>query len=158
MNATAQTTTFHTGRRLPRAILAHQLTPQRHGYTPAILRALAPSQQGPLTTQVQHLRRDRPTPLSVRLTAATPHQLPVNIAVERPVKLPSASARQPLTMSCCDTSQVTVDRTHGCSGTCGCGHTKLASDGCPASLTRQCNPTDVRPITPGNRGHPRPEC
>ena len=58
MYTTAQTTTLHPGRRLPGVILAHQLSQQRRGDTPAILRDPAASQQRPLGTQVQRLLRD----------------------------------------------------------------------------------------------------
>jgi hypothetical protein len=68
----------------PGTILAHQLTPQRRGDTPAVLRALAHHQQPRPTTQVQPMLRDCPPPLGVHLAPATPHQLAVDITKRAP--------------------------------------------------------------------------
>ncbi len=125
MNATAQTTAettvLHTGQ-VPRAILARQLTQQHRGYTQAVLRALAHSQQGRPTTQVQPMPRHRLTPLGARLTAATLHELAVDSTVGRPVEVSRASAVALLRMSCCDTGWVGVDRAHCCLRVGGCDH------------------------------------
>jgi hypothetical protein len=68
--------------------MARQIQQQRRGYTQAVLRALARSQQGQPTAQVQRMLRNCLTPLGVRLPTATLHKLAVDITVGRPVELP----------------------------------------------------------------------
>ncbi|HEY6425036.1 MAG TPA: hypothetical protein VIY28_17700 [Pseudonocardiaceae bacterium] len=87
-----------------------------------MLHALTHIQQPRPTPQVQRMLRDCFTPLGVRPTAATPHQLAVDITVGRPVELPRASAVPQLKMSCCDTGWVGINRAHCCPRTEGCGH------------------------------------
>jgi hypothetical protein len=58
-----------------RATIARQVNNQRSRYAGAVLRSLARSQQGRPTPQIQHLLRDSLTPLGVRLSSATLHQL-----------------------------------------------------------------------------------
>jgi hypothetical protein len=92
MSTTTQTTTRTTALRpargAPRTIVARQIQQQRRGYTQAVLRALARSQQGQPTAQVQRMLRNCLTPLGVRLPTATLHKLAVDITVGRPVELP----------------------------------------------------------------------
>ena len=92
MSTTTQTTTRTTalrpGRGAPRTIVARQIQQQRRGYTQAVLRALARSQQGQPTAQVQRTLRNCLTPLGVRLPTATLHKLAVDITAGRPVELP----------------------------------------------------------------------
>jgi hypothetical protein len=92
MSATVQPTARTTARRpggwAPRAIVVRQVKQQRRGYAQAVLRALARSQQGRPTAQVQRMLRDCLTPLGVRLSAATLHELAVDITAGRPVELP----------------------------------------------------------------------
>lgn len=91
MSTTAQTTPRATvlrlGRGTPWAIVAHQVHAQRRGYTRAVLRALARSQQGRPTGQDQRMLRDRLTPLGARLSAATLHELAADITAGRAVEL-----------------------------------------------------------------------
>lgn len=151
MNATAQTTALHTGHGVPPTIVARQVKQHHCGYTPAVLRAVAHRQPRRPTTQVQRMLRDCLTPLGVRLTAATLHELAVNSrqcpmrdaragleirpmsitspsstyfrvsTVGRPVEVPRASAVQLVRMSGYDTGWVGVDRAHCCCRTDGCG-------------------------------------
>jgi hypothetical protein len=121
MNATTHTTALHPPRRAPRAMLAHQLTPQHRGDTPAVLRTLAHHQQARPTTQVQPMLRDCPPPPGVHLTAATRHQLAVDITSGHPGELPRASAVPLWRASCCDPDWVAVDCAHCCPRTGRCG-------------------------------------
>jgi hypothetical protein len=70
-----------------RATLARQVHNQRSRYAGAVLRSLARSQQGRPTAQIQHLLRNSLTPLGVRLSSASLHQLATDIAAGRPVAL-----------------------------------------------------------------------
>lgn len=121
MNATAQTTALHTGHGVPPTIVARQVKQHHRGYTPAVLRAVAHRQQGRPTTQVQRVLRDCLTPLGVRLTAATLHELAVDSTVGCPVEVPRASAVPLVRMSGYETGWVGVDRAHCCCRTDGCG-------------------------------------
>jgi len=60
---------------------------QRRGYARAVLQALARTQHGRPTTQVQRVLRESLTPLGVRLSTARLHQLATDIAAGRPVEL-----------------------------------------------------------------------
>jgi hypothetical protein len=78
------------------AAIARQVKDQRSRYTSAVLRSLARSQQGRPTAHIQHLLRSSLTPLGVRLSSATLHQLATDIAAGRPVAL-SLPAPPPIT-------------------------------------------------------------
>jgi hypothetical protein len=122
MNATTPTTALHPRPSASRAILAHHATPRHPGYTPAMLRALAHDQQGPPTTHVQRGLRDCPPPRGVRLTAATLHELAMDITGEPPAGSLRALAMPPLRASCCATGGPGADPAHcwyPCTGRCG---------------------------------------
>jgi hypothetical protein len=122
MNATTPTTALHPRPSASRAILAHHATPRHPGYTPAMLRALAHDQQGPPTTHVQRGLRDCPPPRGVRLTAATLHELAMDITGEPPARSLRALAKPPLRASCCATGGPGADPAHcwyPCTGRCG---------------------------------------
>jgi hypothetical protein len=107
-------------------MLAHQLIQQHRGDTPAVLRALAPHQQARPTTQVQPMLRDCPPSRGVHLSAATLHQLAVDLTSGRPGELPRAPAvpapAVPLwRASCCDPGWVGVNCAHCCPRTGRCG-------------------------------------
>ena len=53
-----------------RASISRQVKQQRRGYAQAVLRALARSQQGRPTPQVQRVLRDALSPLGVRVSPA----------------------------------------------------------------------------------------
>ena len=75
--------------RTPRASSAsRQIREQRRGYARVVLRALARTYQGRPTAQVQRVLKDSLKPLGVHLSAATLHNLAVNIAAGQPVELP----------------------------------------------------------------------
>jgi hypothetical protein len=76
-----------TGPTRPRASVASQVKNQRLVYAAAVVRALARTQQGRPTAQVQRLLRESLTPLGVRLRSATLHQLAADIARGRPAEL-----------------------------------------------------------------------
>lgn len=82
MNATP-TTAPHPQRSTSRAILTRQATQQHRGCTPAVPCALLRAQQGLPTTYVQRSLRDCPAPRRVCLTAATLHQLAVDVTGAR---------------------------------------------------------------------------
>jgi hypothetical protein len=86
MSTTTQTTALRldTGRTGDRG---RQVTQQRRGYTRVVLHALARSQQGRPTAQVQRMLRNCLTPLGLRLSTATLHKLAVDITAGRPVEL-----------------------------------------------------------------------
>jgi hypothetical protein len=88
MSTTARTTTRRPAPRTGRAGLARQVTQQRRGYAQAVLRALARSQQGHPTPQVQRTLREVFTPLGVRLSPATLREVAADITAGRPVELP----------------------------------------------------------------------
>ena len=88
MSTTTRTTALRPGRGAPRTIVARQIKQQRRGYTQAVLRALARSQQGQPTAQVQRMLRNCLTPLGVRLSTTTLHKLAVDLTAGRPVELP----------------------------------------------------------------------
>lgn len=67
--------------------MASQIKQQRRIYARAVLRALARTQQGQPTVQVERVLRQALTPLGVRLPAATLHQLAADITAGRPVDL-----------------------------------------------------------------------
>ena len=69
------------------ARVARQITDQRRGYARAVLQALARTQHGRPTAQVQRVLRESLTPLGVRLSTARLHQLATDIAAGRPVEL-----------------------------------------------------------------------
>jgi hypothetical protein len=117
MNATTPTTALHPRPSASRAILPHQTTPWHRGYTPAVLRALAPDQQGPPTTPVQRMQRDCPPPRGGRLTAATLHELVMDITGGPPAGSPRALAMPSLRASCCATGWPGADPAHRCSRT-----------------------------------------
>jgi hypothetical protein len=71
-----------------RASVATQIKSQRLVYARAVVRALARTQQGRPTVQVQRVLRESLTPLGVRLPNATLHQLAADIAAGRPAELP----------------------------------------------------------------------
>ena len=64
-----------------------QAKQQRRGYAQAVLRALARSQRGRPTAQVQRVLRDTLPPLGVRLSPTALRDL-AGIAAGRPVELP----------------------------------------------------------------------
>ena len=76
------------GRVRTRAAAARQVALQRRGYAAAVLRALARHQRGRTTAQIRRTQRDSLTPLGLRLSPATLHQLATDIAAGRPVELP----------------------------------------------------------------------
>jgi hypothetical protein len=71
-----------------RTSMSRQVKQQRRGYAQAVLRALARSQRGRPTAQVQRMLRDSLSPLGVRLSPAALHELAADIAAGRPVELP----------------------------------------------------------------------
>jgi hypothetical protein len=71
-----------------RASISRQVKQQRRGYAQAVLRALARSQRGRPTPQIQRVLRDALSPLGVRLSPATLQELAAGIAAGRPVELP----------------------------------------------------------------------
>ena len=71
-----------------RTSMSRQVKQQRRGYAQAVLRALARSQLGRPTAQVQRMLRDSLSPLGVRLSPGTLHELAADIAAGRPVELP----------------------------------------------------------------------
>jgi hypothetical protein len=73
---------------IPRASMSRQVKQQRRGYAQAVLRALARSQRGRPTPQIQRVLRDALSPLGMRLPPAVLQELAANIAAGRPVELP----------------------------------------------------------------------
>jgi hypothetical protein len=73
---------------LRRASMSRQVQQQRRGYAQAVLRALARSQRGRPTPQIQRVLRDALSPLGVRLPPAALQELAAGIAAGRPVELP----------------------------------------------------------------------
>ena len=73
---------------IPRASISRQVQQQRRGYAQAVLRALARSQRGRPTPQIQRVLRDALSPLGVRLSPAALQELAAGIAAGRPVELP----------------------------------------------------------------------
>ena len=73
---------------IPRASMSRQVKQQRRGYAQAVLRAIARSQRGRPTRQIQRVMRDALSPLGVRLPPAVPQELAAGIAAGRPVELP----------------------------------------------------------------------
>ena len=71
-----------------RASISSQVKQQRRGYAQAVLRALARSQRGRPTPQVQRVLRDALSPLGVRLSPAALQELAAGITAGRPVELP----------------------------------------------------------------------
>jgi hypothetical protein len=71
-----------------RASMSRQVKQQRRGYAQAVLRALARSQRGRPTAQVQRVLRDSLSPLGVRLSPTALRDLAAGIAAGRPVELP----------------------------------------------------------------------
>jgi hypothetical protein len=123
MTATTPTTGLHPRPSASRAILAHQATLRHPGSTPAVLRALAHDQQRPPTTHVQRMLRDGPPPRGVRLTAATLHELAMDVTGGPPAGSPRALAIPPLRASCCATGWPGAEPAHCCCPRTGrCGH------------------------------------
>jgi hypothetical protein len=114
MNATTPTIALHPRPSASQAILAHQATPRHRGYTPAVLRALAHDQQEPPTTHVSACCGTVPPPRGVRLTAATLHELAMDITGGPPAGSSRALAMPPLRASCCATGWPGVDPAHCC--------------------------------------------
>ena len=79
--------TARQGTRSPHRRVASQIEQQRRLYARAVLRALARTQQGRPTAQVQRVLREALAPIGVRLPAATLHQLAADITAGRPVDL-----------------------------------------------------------------------
>ena len=73
---------------LRRASMSRQVKQQRRGYAQAVLRALARSQRGRPTPQIQRVLRDALSPLGVRLSPTVLRELASGIAAGRPVELP----------------------------------------------------------------------
>lgn len=71
----------------PWAILAHQSHAQHRGCPRAALPSPARIPHRPPSAPVRRMLRKYPTPLGVRLTAATPQRLAGNIAIGRAVEL-----------------------------------------------------------------------
>jgi hypothetical protein len=71
-----------------RASMGRQVKQQRRGYAQAVLRALARSQRGRPTAQVQRVLRDSLSPLGVRLSPTALQELAAGIAAGQPVELP----------------------------------------------------------------------
>ena len=71
-----------------RASISRQVKQQRRGYAQTVLRALARSQRGRPTPQIQRVLRDALSPLGFRLTPAALQELAAGIAAGRPVELP----------------------------------------------------------------------
>jgi hypothetical protein len=71
-----------------RARMSRQVKQHRRGYAQAVLRALARSQRGRPTAQIQRVLRESLSPLGVRLSPAAPHELAADITAGRPVELP----------------------------------------------------------------------
>ncbi len=67
--------------------VARQIKDQRRSYARAVLQALARTQHGRPTAQVQRVLRESLTPLGVRLSTARLHQLATDITAGRPVEL-----------------------------------------------------------------------
>jgi hypothetical protein len=114
MTATTPTTAPHPRPSASQAILAHQATPRHRAYTPAVLRALAHDQHRPPTTHVRRMLRDCPPPRGVRLTAATLHELAMDITGGPPAGSPPALAIPPLRTSYCATGWPGADPAHCC--------------------------------------------
>jgi len=72
----------------PRVSMSRQVKQQRREYAQAVLRALARSQRGRPTRQIQRVLRDALSPLGVRLSPAALQELAAGIAAGRPVELP----------------------------------------------------------------------
>ena len=70
------------------ASTASQIKQQRRRYASVVLTALAKTNRGRPTTQVQQALKTSLTPLGVRLSATALHQLAANITAGRPVQLP----------------------------------------------------------------------
>lgn len=68
--------------------VARQVRNQRRGYAHRVLAALARTQQGRPSAQVQRVLGDSLTPLGIRLPAAALHRLAADITAGRPVELP----------------------------------------------------------------------
>jgi hypothetical protein len=68
--------------------ISRQVKLQRRGHAQAVLRALARSQRGRPTAQVQRVLRESLSPLGVRLSPAALHELAADITAGRPVELP----------------------------------------------------------------------
>jgi hypothetical protein len=88
MRIPAGTATPRRQSALPRASISRQVKQQRRGYAQAVLRALARSQRGRPTPQIQRALRDALSPLGVRLSPAALQELAADIAAGRPVELP----------------------------------------------------------------------
>jgi hypothetical protein len=88
MRIPAGTATPRGQSELPRASMSRQVKQQRRGYAQAVLRALARSQRGRPTPQIQRVLRDALSPLGVRLSPAMLQELAAGIAAGRPVELP----------------------------------------------------------------------
>ena len=71
-----------------RASMSRQVKQQRRGYAQAVLGALARSQRGRPTPQIQRVLRDALSPLGVRLPPAALQDLAADIAAGRPVEQP----------------------------------------------------------------------
>jgi hypothetical protein len=88
MGVTTQKGALRPGRGAPAAAVARQVKQQRRGYARAVLRALARSQQGRPTAQVQRTLRDSLAPLGVRLSPTILRELAADITAGRSVELP----------------------------------------------------------------------
>ena len=88
MRIPASTATPRRQSGLRRANMSRQVKQQRRGYAQAVLRALARSQRGRPTPQIQRVLRDALSPLGVRLSPAVLQELAAGIAAGRPVELP----------------------------------------------------------------------
>ena len=88
MGVTTQKGALRPGRGAPAPAVARQVKQQRRGYARAVLRALARSQQGRPTAQVQRTLRDSLAPLGVRLSPTILRELPADITAGRSVELP----------------------------------------------------------------------
>jgi hypothetical protein len=89
MGVTTQKGALRPGRGAPAAAVARQVKQQRRGYARAVLRALARSQQGRPTAQVQRTLRDSLAPLAGRASVpAILRELAADITAGRSVGLP----------------------------------------------------------------------
>ena len=89
MSIPARTATPRNQQGTWRASMARrQVKQQRRGYAQAVLRALARSQRGRPTAQVQRVLRDSLSPLGVRPSPTALRDLAAGIAAGRPVELP----------------------------------------------------------------------
>ena len=70
------------------ASAASLIKQQRRRYASVVLNALAKTNRGRPTTQVQQLLKTSLTPLGVRLSSNALHQLAANITAGRPVQVP----------------------------------------------------------------------